>query len=52
MLEIVENCFQPTPTPPFTNVRPIGTIHKLCAQAMKKKTSARFGNMHLLLALL
>jgi hypothetical protein len=52
MLEVVENCFQPTPTPPFTNVGPIETIHKLHAQARKKKTLVRFGNMHLLLALL
>ncbi len=52
MLEVEENCFQPTPTPPFTNVRPIGKIHKLGAQARKKKTSVRFGNVHLLLALL
>jgi hypothetical protein len=52
MLKVVENCFQLTPTPPFTNVGPIGTIHKLCAQTRKKKTSIRFGNMHLLLVLL
>ncbi len=52
MLEVVENCFQPTPTPSFTNVMPIGKIHKLGAQARKKKTSVRFGNVHLLLALL
>jgi hypothetical protein len=52
MLKVVEICFQLTPTPPFTNVGPIGTIHKLHAQARKKKTSIRFGNMHLILALL
>jgi hypothetical protein len=52
MLEVVKNYFQPTPTPPFTNVGPIGTIHKLHAQARERKTLARFGNIHLLLALL
>jgi hypothetical protein len=37
MLEIVENCLQLTPTPPSTSVGPLGIVHKLHAQARKKK---------------
>jgi hypothetical protein len=37
MSKVVENYFQPTPTPPSTSVRPLKIVHKLCAQVTKKK---------------
>jgi hypothetical protein len=37
MSEVVENCLQPTPTPPSTSVGPLRIVHKLHAQARKKK---------------
>jgi hypothetical protein len=36
MLKVVDNCFQLTPTPPSTIVRPLRMIHKLHAQTRKK----------------
>jgi hypothetical protein len=36
MSKVVENYFQPTPTPPSTSVRPLKIVHKLCAQVRKK----------------
>ncbi len=37
MLKVVENCLQLTSTPPSTSVGPLGLVHKLHAQARKKK---------------